>query len=55
MMKNWQLPLGSEEIIYGEKEITPGELLNVENSKQSFIYMDPIPLLKDLHICILIK
>jgi hypothetical protein len=47
--------LGSEEIIYGEKEIYAGELLEVKNSKQSFIYMDPIPLLKDLHIFVIHK
>lgn len=42
--------LGSEEIIYGEKEIFNGELLEVDTGKQSFIYMDPVPLLKDLHV-----
>lgn len=42
--------LGGNEIVYGEKEIYAGELLEVENNKQSFIYMDPIPLLTDLHI-----
>ncbi|MBB6443660.1 hypothetical protein [Bacillus benzoevorans] len=42
--------LGSEEIIYGETEIFNGELLEVENGRSSFIYMDPIPLLKDLHV-----
>ncbi len=42
--------LGSKEIVYGEKEIYDGELLEVKNNKQVFIYMDPIPLLADLHI-----
>ena len=38
-----------------KKEIYAGELLEVKNSKQSFIYMDPIPLLKDLHIFVIHK
>lgn len=42
--------LGSEEIVYGEKEIFNGKLLEVENDKQPFIFMEPIPLLKDLHV-----
>ena len=42
--------LGGEEFIYGAKEVFNGKSLNVSDSKQSFIYMEPIPLLLDLHV-----
>ena len=44
------LALGSEEIIYGSKEVFNGKTLDVSQEKQSFIFMDPIPLLMDLHV-----
>jgi hypothetical protein len=44
------MALGSEEIIYGSKEVFNGKTLDVSVEKQSFIFMDPIPLLKDLHV-----
>nr|WP_295974653.1 hypothetical protein [uncultured Bacillus sp.] len=42
--------LGNSEIIYGGKEVFNGESLEVENNRESFIYMDPVPLLRDLHV-----
>lgn len=41
--------LGRKEILYGEEEVFNGKVLEVKNEKQSFIYMEPIPLLQDLH------
>ena len=42
--------LGSKEIVYGSREVYNGKSLNVSENKQSFIYMEPIPLLMDLHV-----
>lgn len=41
--------IGKREIIYGEDQVLNGEYLNVK-SKDKYIFMDPIPLKKDLHI-----
>ena len=40
--------LGNDEIIYGSKEVPNGKTLDV--SEANFIYMEPIPLLMDLHV-----
>ncbi|WP_071395511.1 hypothetical protein [Bacillus tuaregi] len=42
--------LGQKEILYGSKEVFAGKALNVSESKESFIYMEPMPLMMDLHV-----
>ncbi|WP_338469984.1 hypothetical protein R4Z10_14360 [Niallia sp. XMNu-256] len=42
--------LGGEEIIYGSKEVPNGKTLDVSQGEEFFIYMDPIPMLVDLHV-----
>lgn len=42
--------LGDNEIIYGSKEVITGKTLDVSDFKDPFIYMEPIPLLLDLHV-----
>lgn len=41
--------IGKREIVYGEEQVLNGEYLDVKGRKEKFIYMDPIPLLQDLH------
>jgi uncharacterized protein YcfL len=41
--------LGNKEIVYGSEEVYNGQWLDVKDDKK-FIYMEPIPLLLDLHI-----
>lgn len=42
--------LGNDEITYGSKEVATGKTLNMSDWKEPYIYMDPIPLLLDLHV-----
>lgn len=42
--------LGNEEIIYGSDQVPNGKTLDVTEGEGSFIFMDPIPLLMDLHV-----
>ncbi|MBS4189023.1 hypothetical protein KHA94_02180 [Bacillus sp. FJAT-49705] len=42
--------LGTNEIIYGANVNIEGEYIEVISNKENFIYMEPIPLLKDLHV-----
>ncbi|QED47341.1 hypothetical protein [Cytobacillus dafuensis] len=42
--------LGTNEIIYGANANFEGEYIEVNSDKENFIYMEPIPLLKDLHV-----
>jgi hypothetical protein len=42
--------IGKKEIVYGEDQVLNGEYLNVNGNEERFIFMDPIPLKKDLHI-----
>ncbi|MED1469722.1 hypothetical protein [Bacillus salipaludis] len=41
--------IGQREIVYGEEQVINGEFLDVGRSEK-YIFMDPIPLKKDLHI-----
>ena len=40
----------NEEIIYGSNKVPSGKTLDVTEGEDSFIFMDPIPLLMDLHV-----
>jgi hypothetical protein len=42
--------IGKREIIYGEDQVQNGEYLDVKGKREKYIFMDPIPLKKDLHI-----
>ncbi|MCM3768683.1 hypothetical protein [Neobacillus niacini] len=42
--------IGKREIVYGEEQVLNGEYLDVKGTKEKIIFMDPIPLLEDLHI-----
>ena len=42
--------LGTSEIIYGSDVSYMGEYIEVKDQKEHFIFMNPIPLLKDLHV-----
>jgi len=42
--------IGKRELIYGEREVMNGEYLDVKQKGEKYIFMDPIPLQKDLHI-----
>ncbi|WP_026583097.1 hypothetical protein [Bacillus sp. J33] len=42
--------LGRDEWVYGEETIIDGEYIEVNNEKGNFIFMNPIPLTKDLHV-----
>ncbi|MGJ7910498.1 hypothetical protein [Neobacillus sp. LXY-1] len=42
--------IGKSEIIYGEDQVRNGEYLDVGEKEEKYIFMDPIPLKKDLHI-----
>ncbi|KAB2337323.1 hypothetical protein F7731_06830 [Cytobacillus depressus] len=42
--------LGTDEIIYGADFNYSGEYIEANNEKDLFIFMNPIPLLKDLHV-----
>lgn len=42
--------IGKAEIIYGEENVVNGESLEVGDNGQKYIFMEPIPLKKDLHI-----
>lgn len=42
--------IGKREIVYGEDQVLNGEYLEVKGKSEKYIFMDPIPLKKDLHI-----
>ena len=42
--------IGKREIIYGEEQVLNGEYLEVREKGEKYIFMDPLPLKKDLHI-----
>ncbi|WP_413301621.1 hypothetical protein AA0X95_22040 [Bacillus sp. 1P10SD] len=42
--------IGKREIIYGEEQVLNGEYLEVSKKGEKYIFMDPLPLKKDLHI-----
>ncbi|WP_066066249.1 hypothetical protein [Neobacillus soli] len=42
--------IGKREIVYGEEQVLNGEYLEVKGKSEKFIFMEPIPLIKDLHI-----
>ncbi|MFC4798032.1 hypothetical protein ACFPA1_01470 [Neobacillus sp. GCM10023253] len=42
--------IGRREIVYGEEQVLNGEYIDVKGKKEKYIFMDPIPLQKDLHI-----
>lgn len=42
--------LGATEIIYGKENGQAAEIIEPVRNKEIFIYMDPIPLLQDLHV-----
>lgn len=42
--------IGKKEIVYGEEQVLNGEYLDVKGPADKYIFMDPIPLKKDLHI-----
>ncbi|WP_077211341.1 hypothetical protein [Bacillus dakarensis] len=41
--------LGAKEIYYGQESVYEGLTLEVDESKEQVIYMQPIPLRKDMH------
>ncbi|MDR6998093.1 hypothetical protein [Neobacillus niacini] len=41
--------IGQREIVYGEEQVINGEFLDA-GQRENYIFMDPIPLKKDLHI-----
>jgi hypothetical protein len=42
--------IGKREIVYGEDQVLDGEYLEAKGKSEKYIFMDPIPLQKDLHI-----
>jgi hypothetical protein len=42
--------IGKREIIYGEDQVLNGEYLEVKGKSEKYIFMDPLPLMEDLHI-----
>lgn len=42
--------LGTDEIVYGADTNYDGEYIEVKNNKDNYIFMTPIPLVKDLHV-----
>lgn len=42
--------IGKREIVYGEDLVLDGEYLEVKGKSEKYIFMDPIPLKKDLQI-----
>jgi len=42
--------IGKREIIYGEDQVLNGDYLEVKGKSEKYIFMDPLPLQKDLHI-----
>lgn len=48
--KELALALGADEIFYGNENGQAVEVIEPEGNKDFFIYMEPIPLQKDLHV-----
>ncbi|MGN7174708.1 hypothetical protein [Cytobacillus sp. SAFR-174] len=42
--------LGTNEFVYGEDTIIDGEYIEINNEKGNYIFMNPIPLIQDLHV-----
>ncbi|WP_392391400.1 hypothetical protein [Neobacillus jeddahensis] len=42
--------VGKREIVYGEDQVRDGDYLEVKGKSEKYIFMDPLPLQKDLHI-----
>jgi hypothetical protein len=42
--------IGKREIVYGEDQVLKGEYIEKNGNRQKYIFMNPIPLQKDLHI-----
>ncbi|WP_246586623.1 hypothetical protein [Cytobacillus gottheilii] len=42
--------IGEEQIMYGAEEVASGRLIAADEENGNFIYMNPLPLLKDLHV-----
>ncbi|MEH7251771.1 hypothetical protein V7111_06560 [Neobacillus niacini] len=42
--------IGKREIVYGEDQFLNGEYLEGEGKSEKYIFMDPLPLQKDIHI-----
>ena len=42
--------LGTDEIVYGADTNYDGEYIEVKNNKDNYIFMTPIPMVKDLHV-----
>lgn len=42
--------MGKREIIYGEEQVLNGEYVEVEEKSEKYIFMEPIRLVRDLHI-----
>ncbi|KAB2335909.1 hypothetical protein F7732_01255 [Bacillus mesophilum] len=42
--------IGEEQIMYGADEVASGRLIAADEENGNFIYMNPLPLLKDLHV-----
>jgi hypothetical protein len=42
--------IGKREIVYGEDQVVNGEYLETKGNHEKYIFMDPVPLKKDLHI-----
>jgi hypothetical protein len=42
--------IGKREIVYGEDQVLNGDYLEVKGKRREYIFMDPLPLKKDLHI-----
>jgi len=42
--------IGKREIIYGDDQVLNGDYLEVKGKSEKYIFMEPLPLQKDLHI-----
>ncbi|WP_251553832.1 hypothetical protein [Neobacillus muris] len=42
--------IGKHEIVYGDGQVLNGEYIEVKSKSEKYIFMDPIPLKRDLHI-----
>ncbi|WP_257391462.1 hypothetical protein [Cytobacillus gottheilii] len=42
--------IGSDQIMYGAEEVADGRIIAADEENGNFIYMNPLPLLKDLHV-----
>jgi len=42
--------IGKREIIYGDDQVLNGDYFEVKRDREKYIFMDPLPLQRDLHI-----